>query len=225
MGINVENAWATPAKTYDMNLVRLERLAGLRAHSSSRLLLSTTRVARGTFEPDYLDSSGPVVPTYPPVNIQIKGYNFDVLESCQSYIHNLAENMGINVENAWATPAKTYNINTFKEGGTLVKESYILNMFERNVQVTGLRSIDAPILIDTIRIALPEGVTLSVHEYSRDMEEARWVADPFIDSLRNELDERAEEKASEKLKSEAKMEAKAQKKKEALLKSLRDDDE
>ena len=39
------------------------------------------------------------------------------------------------------------------------------------------------------------------------------------------IDEKAEEKAAEKAKSEAKMEAKAQKKKEALLKSLRDEDE
>ena len=42
------------------------------------------------------------------------GYNFDILESTQSYIHNLAENMGINVENSWATPSKTYQITTFK---------------------------------------------------------------------------------------------------------------
>ena len=118
----------------------------------SRRLFSTGGVSRGTFEPDYLDSSGPVVPTYPPINIQIKGYNFDVLESCQSYVHKLAENMGINVESAWATPAKTYSLNTFKEGGILVKDSYVLNLYERNVQLTGLRSIDAPILIDTIRI-------------------------------------------------------------------------
>ena len=68
-------------------------------------------------------------------------------------------------------------------------------------------------------------MTLSVHEHTRDMEEERWVADPFIDSLRNELDEKAEEKAAEKLKSEAKLEAKAQKKKEAILKSLREEDD
>ena len=42
------------------------------------------------------------------------GYNFDILESFQSYIHNLAENMGINVEGAWATPARTYQVTTFK---------------------------------------------------------------------------------------------------------------
>merc|ERR1719189_892557 len=141
-----------------MNL--LTRVVRYPVRAGSKFWFSTTASHRGTFEPDYLDSSGPVIPTYPPLNIQIKGYNFDVLESCQSYIHKLSENMGIQVESAWATPAKTYNMNTFKEGGTLVKESYILNLYERNVQVTGLRSIDAPILIDTIRIALPEGVRL-----------------------------------------------------------------
>ena len=42
------------------------------------------------------------------------GYNFDILESFQSYIHNLAENMGINGGGAWATPARTYQATTFK---------------------------------------------------------------------------------------------------------------
>ena len=35
---------------------------------------------------------------YPLVNIQLKGYNFDILESYQSFVHNLAENMGIDVQ-------------------------------------------------------------------------------------------------------------------------------
>merc|ERR1712025_707627 len=120
------------------------------SRQSSRLF-SAGVMRMGTFEPDYLDSSGPVIPTYPPINIQIKGYNFDILESTQSYIHNLAENMGINVENSWATPSKTYQMTTFKEGGTIPKDVYNLNLYERNVQVVGLRSTDAPILIDTIR--------------------------------------------------------------------------
>ena len=36
-------------------------------------MLATGVCRRGTFEPDYLDPSGPVIPTYPPVNIQVKG--------------------------------------------------------------------------------------------------------------------------------------------------------
>ena len=37
---------------------------------------------------------------YPPMNIQIKGYNFDVLESYQGYLHNMAESIGIDVDDA-----------------------------------------------------------------------------------------------------------------------------
>ena len=42
-------------------------------------MLATGVCRRGTFEPDYLDSSGPVIPTYPPVNIQVKGENQTLL--------------------------------------------------------------------------------------------------------------------------------------------------
>lgn len=140
----------------------------------------------------------------------------------QSYIHNLAENMGIDVETAWATPAKTFQMTTFIEGGTRPKDLYNVNLYERNVQVVGLRSVDAPVLIDTIRIALPEGVVLSVHEHTREMAEERWIADPFIDSLRTELDAADVEKEKEQLKKDATAEAKAARKKAELLKSLTD---
>ena len=111
-----------------------------------------------------------------------------------------------------------------REGGMLAKDVYNLNLYERNVQVVGLRSIDAPILLDTVRTALPEGVTITMQEHTRDMEEDRWISDPFIDSLRTELESREEEKAADKIKSEAKLEAKAQRKKEMLLKNLQDED-
>ena len=38
-----------------------------------------------------------------------------------------------------------------REGGVTAQDTYNLYLYERNVQVVGLRSIDAPILIDTIR--------------------------------------------------------------------------
>ena len=37
---------------------------------------------------------------YPPMNIQIKGYNFDVLENYQGYLHNMTESIGIDVDDA-----------------------------------------------------------------------------------------------------------------------------
>ena len=128
--------------------------------------------------------------------------------------------MGIDVETAWATPAKTFQMTTFVEGGIRPKDTYNVNLYERNVQVVGMRSVDAPILIDTIRTALPEGVVLSVHEHTREMAEERWIADPFIDSLRTELDTADQEKEKEQIKKDATNEAKAARKKAELLKSL-----
>ena len=95
-------------------MLRQAALLLARPRPAPRLLLHTSPAAKATFEPDYLDAAGPGVPTYPPLNIQVKGYNFDILESVQSYIHNLSENMGVTVEKAWATPAKTFNMNTFQ---------------------------------------------------------------------------------------------------------------
>ena len=63
----------------------------------------------------------------------------------------------------------------------------------------------------------------SVHEHTVEMEEERWIPDPFIDSIRKELDEGQEAKVAEKAKADAKADAKAAKKKELLLKSLQDD--
>ena len=59
-----------------MNFLSRSVTGPLRTWSSlrqTRLSLSSTSARPGTFEPDYLDSSGPVIPVYPPINIQIKG--------------------------------------------------------------------------------------------------------------------------------------------------------
>jgi len=201
-------------------------------HSLYRVMRGSSEVSRKlhvcalrmkTFEPDYLDSSVPEIPTYPPINIQMKGYNFDILESYQSYVHNLAENMGIDVEEAWVTPAKSLKISTFHEGGTRVKSDFPLNLYERNVQVVNLRSVDAAILFDTIRAALPEGVQLALHQHTQEHYEARFIPDPFINSIRSELAEGDERLEAAKAEKQAAASAKAAKKQALLLKSLQEE--
>lgn len=180
----------------------------------------STASVRKTFEPDYLDTEGAVIPIYPPLNVQVKGYDFHLLESFQSFVHNVAENMGVDVDHAWATPSKTYDVSTFHEGGIRVRDVNHLSKYERNVQLVGLRSIDAPILFDIMRTCLPEGVELSVHPHLQEHYEHRWIPDPFIDGIRQELLSDDELKAQQM---ENKMEMKAgkeAKKKEMLLKTL-----
>jgi len=178
------------------------------------------QTALGTFEPDYLDTEGSTIPTYPPLNIQLKGYNFDVLEEYQSWVHRMAENMGIDVSLAWATPAQSLDLTTYHVGGIRPKDTFNVQLYERNVQVANLRSIDAPVLLDVIQKALPEGVTLRIAEHTVEAAEARWIADPFIDQLRSELAEKAEGKEAEAEKRKQKLEEKAARKREMLLKSL-----
>ena len=47
-----------------------------------------------------------------------------------------------------------------REGGVTAQDTYNLYLYERNVQVVGLRSIDAPILIDTIRTGQVSGPSI-----------------------------------------------------------------
>jgi len=211
-------------KTAALQIPRMA-LATLMPTSQSRRCLHITGATRKTFEPDYLDSSIPPVPTYPLINIQLRGYNFDVLESFQSYVHRVAENMGVDVSEAWATPAKTNKVSTYIEGGTRVKNEIILNTFERNVQVSNLRSIDAPILLDIIRATLPEGVHLSMHQHAQEHYEERFIPDPFIDSIRAELAQGDEKLEAAKEAKEAVTAAKTAKKQAMLLKSLQSDEE
>lgn len=49
------------------------------------------------YEPDYLDTLQPDIPEYEEINVQMKGYDFAVLESFQKFVHNIAENMNIEV--------------------------------------------------------------------------------------------------------------------------------
>ena len=43
--------------------------------------------------------------------------------------------MGIEVAEGWATPCTSFEANTHVVGGTIVKDSYTLNLYERNCQV------------------------------------------------------------------------------------------
>jgi len=48
------------------------------------------------YEPDYLEVRFKI-PIMPKINIQIKGYDYPILESYQSFIHKLANIMEIDV--------------------------------------------------------------------------------------------------------------------------------
>merc|ERR1711973_196148 len=177
--------------------------------------LHTGSHRRKLFEPDYLDEAGLTPPKYEALNIQLKGYNFEVLENHQSYIHNLAENLGIDVSEAWATACESTRASIYAPQSTKISSTFDLNLYERNVQIVDVLSTDLPVLLDVLRKTLPEGVSLSVHKHERKHYEARYIPDPLISSVEEELDEiekdRAEQIAIKRAEREAKQTAKAAK--------------
>lgn len=53
------------------------------------------------YEPDYLDLLKPDIPEYDEINVQMKGYDFAVLESFQKCVHTIAENMELEVTDGY----------------------------------------------------------------------------------------------------------------------------
>merc|ERR1711862_968958 len=174
------------------------------------LCISSSVKKHKFFEPDYLDLTSHLPDVYPLVNIQLKGYNFDILES-------------------WTTASETFLAKTYDPNSTIVRDSCKIDVYERNVQVTNMRSIDAPILIDILRRTIPEGVELNVHPHQEEHYEARFIPDPFINGIKKELSEmearhKADVETSQLLKAE-KEAKKAEKKLSQLYEDEEDDDD
>ncbi|CAK1601032.1 unnamed protein product [Parnassius mnemosyne] len=147
------------------------------------------RLKNDLHEPDYLISMEPDEPVYDCLNLQIKGYDFAVLEACQAELHRFAEVMGIQVDECWATPAQQLKVQRFKPKSTVIDAEYNLNVYERNVQVVDVPAWALGTLLRVTRATLPEGCTLNVHEHTVEHEEIRYVPDNQLLELKQQLEE------------------------------------
>nr|CAG4644509.1 EOG090X0MUO [Lepidurus arcticus] len=139
-------------------------------------------------EPEYLDDLGPQIPIYGTLDIQLKSYDFPVLESFMSFVHRTADNMGVEVEDCWATPGRSLNVQTFKPQSTLILSQYALQQYERNIQVLDPPSTLVPLLIEVIQQTLPPGVDLCVKEHLKTDDDVRYVPDLQLKEMRTQLD-------------------------------------
>ncbi|XP_075974781.1 mitochondrial ribosomal protein L48 [Anticarsia gemmatalis] len=164
------------------------------------LQIQQKRLKNDLYEPDYLISMEPDEPVYDCLNLQLKGYDYALLESCQSQIHRFAEVMGIQVDECWATPAQQFKVQRFKTGGTALESEYHLNVYERNVQVTDVPAWALGTLLRLARAVLPEGCTLRVHEHAIEHEEVRYVPDNQLLELKQQLQDMGGSRAEMKKK-------------------------
>lgn len=157
--------------------------------STSYMQHQQMRLKSDLYEPDYLISMEPDEPVYDCLNLQLKGYDFALLEATQSQIHKYAEVMGIQVDECWATPAQQLKVQKFKPGGTAIDTEYHLNIYERNVQVIDVPAWALGTLLRVARATLPEGCTLNVHEHTIEHEEIRYVPDNQLLELKQQLED------------------------------------
>lgn len=83
----------------------------------------------------------PKFPVYETLNIQLRGYDYPILENYQKFVHKIADNMDIDVDDAWAVPGQTLNISTYKPQSEVVKSQYKLSVYERMIQIRQCSSL------------------------------------------------------------------------------------
>lgn len=83
----------------------------------------------------------PQFPVYQTLDIQLKGYDYPILENYQTFVHKMAENMNIDVEDSWALPAQTLQISKYKPRSEVVECVYKLKVYERLIKIKDCSSL------------------------------------------------------------------------------------
>ncbi|GLV31217.1 mitochondrial ribosomal protein L48 [Carabus blaptoides fortunei] len=141
------------------------------------------------YEPAYLESIKSKIPLYDTLNIQLKGYDYPVLEHYQKFLHNMLKNMDVAVEECWATPAQHSQIVRYKAKSSVIDSEYTLKQYERNIQIVDVSATQLPVVLRVLDTTVPEGVTLSVHEHDDWYEEVRYVPDKELLDLKSQLED------------------------------------
>ncbi|XP_077518837.1 mitochondrial ribosomal protein L48 [Amblyomma americanum] len=168
---------------------------------ASKIQVFSARSIMKYHEPEYLQYLKPPLPVYEGlVNVQLKGYDFTVLEHNAKKVAKIAAMLGIKVSECWATPLESMSISTYKPQSTVVEETYNLNVYERNIQVSELSGVMAPVFVEAVQGILSEGVRLSVHRHLPEHEEIRYVPDLELEELQRQLEEIVNPPASQHVK-------------------------
>ncbi|XP_037958126.1 39S ribosomal protein L48, mitochondrial [Teleopsis dalmanni] len=144
--------------------------------------------SRSVYEPDYLDSLKPKYPQFECLNVQIKGYDYPLLESYQRYLHSLTEYLDIDVSDCYALPPQHTKVHRLRPNSAVVEAEYRLTLYERNLQLNYVDSPLYPTFLRLAQAALPEGVQLQINEHTDEMEERRYVPDKDLLELKAELE-------------------------------------
>ncbi|OQV11915.1 hypothetical protein BV898_13793 [Hypsibius exemplaris] len=162
----------------------------------ARTHFSSSAVNCGIYSPEDLPPPGP--PQFAPINLRIRGYDFTLVEHYMYYLTRLAHNVGVPNTKRWATPAVSTRVTSFKPQSSLLQNEYELNLFERNVLLTGASVSILSTLLDVMNSTLPEGVSVTAKVMEPADEEMRRVPDYELVALKGQLAEMASEREKKK---------------------------
>lgn len=140
-------------------------------------------------EPAYLEDMKPKVGYYDLLNLQIKGYDFVVLEKYQGYLHKTMKRMDFNVVKAWSAPHQELQLENLGDKTTAIETIYKIKIYERNIQMKDALVTKLPLLIDIINITSPPGVSFSIHRHTLADEDRLYFRDSVLEKLKEELEE------------------------------------
>ncbi|GAB1868383.1 39S ribosomal protein L48, mitochondrial [Camponotus japonicus] len=170
-----------------MALNLIKQIIPNKQHPLIRKTLSAKFYTGSLYEPDYLQTGKSKFPLLPTINIQIKGYDYSVLECYQTFISKLADIMQIDIDNSWALPPEKWKIQKYKTGTTAVLSEYKLKIYERHVQMSEVSTIKYSILIRALEASLPQGITLNINAFDPALEKKRYVPDKQLLDLKSSL--------------------------------------
>ncbi|XP_068786904.1 large ribosomal subunit protein mL48 [Struthio camelus] len=120
---------------------------------------------------------------YGDVNIQMTSYDMCLVERFAQYVHKLCNRLSVRVNESYAMPTKTNEVLFLEERGSKMQLDAVLTTHQRVVQISGLSSTFAPILLEVIQSNQPEGVHLLVKEHTEADFKIRLKARPELEEL------------------------------------------
>ncbi|KAM9300570.1 large ribosomal subunit protein mL48 isoform 2-T2 [Morus bassanus] len=120
---------------------------------------------------------------YGDVNIQMTSYDMCLVEHFAQYVHKLCNRLSIRVNESYAMPTKTNEVLFLEERGSKMQLDAVLTTHQRVVQISGLSSTFAPILLEVIQSSQPEGVHLLVKEHTEADFKSRLKSRPELEEL------------------------------------------
>ena len=158
-----------------------------RIHVPARHFRAKGVKVAGIHEPAYLEELRPKFGFYDKLNLTLKGYDFVVLEKYQSYLNKaMTRKFDIKSTSAWSAPHQDLHHENLVDRSTAIDTTFMLRMYERNIQMEKALTTQLPILIEFIHATLPPGVTFSIDRHTKFDEDRLYFRDSVLEKLKED---------------------------------------